>query len=534
MNLLARIAAKPLQATLLLMLLGALLLSLGIASPTGLTGKDEYLLGLRIPMEMMQRDAWWVPYVDGLPRLKKPPFMYWLGRASFEAFGPSLAAARALTVAFSLLLLGCALWLGRRLTGRWQTGLFAAAVLLGISGMASESRRLMLDVPVATLSAAAFCTYLAWLDKPDRPRLLGTALLLTLALMTKGPMGLVVFGAGVAALWLTRLDTRPLMRARLKPQLLMLALAAVLPVVWYVHVRLVFPTEFIAAGKDELEARQFQPSLNPLIGILTLALPYSFIALAAGFTGRKTETVRLLGAWLLIGLLPFFLFRSFERYLIGALLPLSLLVALSIEQGQVPAWARRLGSAVPALLVGLLGMLLWRFELGGWYWLVLPLAWFLWAWWKPTLSPLPLLLSAMLLWAVGWGIAFPRLGVNAVAPEVVELTRGRQVILFDGPQPALLPILVKSPLRQTSQLRREDLKPGTQIALRLIDNGRLQAQLQALGVLVREVGADVTLASSGSGIRFARDQATWDDWKQAWRERSLEGLKTRIVIFQVM
>jgi predicted neuraminidase/4-amino-4-deoxy-L-arabinose transferase-like glycosyltransferase len=482
MNLLARIAGKPRQAIAGLLLLGALVLGLGIQQPTGLTGKDEYLLGLRIPMEMMQRDAWWVPYVDAAPRLKKPPFMYWLGRASFETFGPSLAAARGLTTAFALLLLGCAMWLGRHLTGRWQTGLLAAAVLLGISGMASESRRLMLDVPVAALSAAAFCAYLAWLDRPGKARLLATAAFLTLALMTKGPIALVLFGAGVAALWRVRPALSPTLRTQLKPLALMLALAAVLPVAWYLHVRLSFPAEFIAAGKDELEARPFQPSLNPLIGIVTLALPYSFIALAAWFKGRKTETVRLLGVWLLITLLPFFLFRSFERYLIGSLLPLSLLAALAIEQGQVPAWARRLGSLVPALLATLLGILLWRFELGGWLWLVPVLAWFLWAWWKPALSPLPLLLSAMLLWAVGWGIAFPRLGVNAVAREVVELTRGRQVILFEGPQPALLPILVKSPLRQTSQLRREDLKPGTQIALRLIDNGRLQAQLQALGV----------------------------------------------------
>ena len=148
----------------LLLLCAALALGLGIDQATGLTGKDEYLLGLRIPLEMIQGDHWWVPFIDGAPRLKKPPFLYWTGRAAYETFGPTLLVARGITVCFALLLLTCTAWLGKRLSGQWRTGLLAAGVLLGISGLASESRRLMLDVPVAALSVAAFCCYLRWID----------------------------------------------------------------------------------------------------------------------------------------------------------------------------------------------------------------------------------------------------------------------------------------------------------------------------------------------------------------------------------
>ncbi len=182
----------------ILFVLAALILGLGISSPTGLTGKDEYLLGLRIPLEMMQDSRWWVPFIDGAPRLKKPPFIYWTARASYEAFGPSLAAARGVTISFSLLLLACVNWLGKRFTGSRQTGLIAAGVLLGMSGIESESRRLMLDVPVAALSAAAFCCYLRWLQPsplsplPEEKRhsiewpwLIASALCLSAALLTK-------------------------------------------------------------------------------------------------------------------------------------------------------------------------------------------------------------------------------------------------------------------------------------------------------------------------------------------------------------
>src|SRR5690242_11724977 len=113
------IRTQPLLALLVLLLIAALALGYGIGQPTGLTGKDEYLLGLRIPLEMMQRDAWWVPFIDGAPRLKKPPFIYWLGRASFESFGPSLLAARGITVTFALMLTACTAWLGKRLASSW-------------------------------------------------------------------------------------------------------------------------------------------------------------------------------------------------------------------------------------------------------------------------------------------------------------------------------------------------------------------------------------------------------------------------------
>src|SRR5215471_18864660 len=111
------------SSLLLLGVLAALVLGLGVYSPTSLTGKDEYLLGLRIPLEMMQDGRWWVPFIDGAPRLKKPPFIYWTARASYEAFGPSLLSARGVTIAFALLLLACVAWLGKRFTGLLQTGL---------------------------------------------------------------------------------------------------------------------------------------------------------------------------------------------------------------------------------------------------------------------------------------------------------------------------------------------------------------------------------------------------------------------------
>ncbi|CAG4882991.1 4-amino-4-deoxy-L-arabinose transferase-like glycosyltransferase [Georgfuchsia toluolica] len=535
---------RPLKL-LLLMLLAALILGLGIAAPTGLTGKDEYLLGLRIPLDMMQEHRWWVPFIDGAPRLKKPPFIYWTARASFEVFGPSLAAARGVTIAFSLLLLGCVTWLGKRFTGSLQTGLIAAGILIGMGGIESESRRLMLDVPVAALSAAAFCCYLRWLQPsplsplPEEkhhflawPWLIASALCLSAALLTKGPIAVVVFGAGLLALLFFR-EPRELMFGRWWWHGLLAVMALALPLYWFLYVRQHYGVELAAATQDELEARQLLSiSADPLIGIITLSLPWSFIAVHALWSRRHEADIRLLGLWLLFTLLPFFLIRTFERYLIGSLAPLALLAAIHLDT-HAPPWTRRLGSLLPGLLALALVVLLWRFERGGWWWLVIPLAYFFWAWWRPALGAKHLIASAALLWSIGWGLAFPALEVNAVPQQVLDLSHERQVTLFAGPQPALLPILSRRPLHQTNRLTRADLGRDALIMLRAEDTVSMKAQLQELGANARPLFEYRALTSAGSGIRFAREGATRDDWQLAWDARSAAPLMSTIRVYQV-
>ncbi len=535
-------AARQLALALLLAALAVAVLALGISAPTGLTGKDEYLLGLRVPLEMMERDAWWIPFIDGEPRLKKPPFIYWLGRASYEAFGPSLAAGRAITVAFSLLLLGCAAWCGRRLFGSWLAGLCAAGVLLGMSGMASESRRLMLDVPVAALATAAFCCYWSWLERPRWTALLGSAALLSAALLTKGPPALVIFGAGVLALLLARRELWQPVIARWWQQIIFGVTAFALPAYWYYDVKQSYGEQLAAAAAHELEARSlWQLSPDAVIGILTLALPWSFIAFHALWTQRRESHTqahaRFLALWLGISLLPFFFVQVFDRYLIGSLLPLALACGLVLQRGMPLAWTRRLGSLVPALLALALCLLLFRWNKGNgmlhWGALAAALGFFLWAWWRPHGTAIELVLSAVLLWGIGWGVAFPALGVNAVPQAAIDLAKDRQVILFMGPQPALLPALTRRALHQTSQLTAADVTPRTIIAVRAEDAAALGTQARALGVDLAPAVQYRALTSAGSGIRFARQGATLDDWKSAWRLRTPAPLESTVHLLEV-
>ena len=532
------LAFSPARQTLLLFLLALAVLAPGIWEATGLTGKDEFFLGLRTPMEMIEGDHWLVPYLDGAPRIRKPPLLYWLGRAGFEAFGISLVSARFVAVLFAALLVVSTAGIARRLSGHSQTGWIAGCVLLGCLGMASEGRRFMLDVPVAALSTAAFWSLLTWLESGQKKWLTATALLLAAGFLTKGPIVALVCGGGVLALLATgRLRLTELARQWL-PLTGHALLFALLALPWFFVVRMLYPeaAELVLAG--ELESRQFfNFSPGILLGLLNVALPWVFVfAVAAWAAWRRPAADRLALFWFFATFLPFAFIRSFDRYLIGSLVPLAILIALALPNLRA-RWPFRLGLLLALLLGGgLAGFTLW-FGLGGWYWLLLPALYFGWAWWRDrglghTLT------APMLFWvALLWGV-FPAIGVNAVPEEVRELGRTRDIAMLDGPQPALLPILSQRAHRQYSQLDRHDLAElkalNALVFVESQDIPRLEQAVAAAGLRAKQIGSYRNLASHGSGLRFARVGATADDWKQAFATRDLAPLMTTIVWFEIV
>ncbi len=527
----------PRRQTLVLFLLALAVLLPGIWEATGLTGKDEFYLGLRTPMEMMEGDHWLVPFLDGAPRIRKPPLLYWLGRLDFELFGPSLAAARALAACFAALLVVSAAGIARRLLRDDRAGFVSGLILLSCLGLHTEGRRFMLDVPTAALSAAAFWSLLVWLDRRRWPWLTLTALLLAAGFLVKGPVVALVCGGGFLALLaggrLSPASLRPHWPALLANAALCLALA--LP--WFFLVRALYPEATQHVLADEMESRRFF-DLTPgiVLGLANIALPWFFVfASAAWEKRRQPQAPRLLLAWFLATFLPFLFIKSFDRYLVGSLVPLAIFLAWALP-GLAARWPFRLGMAVALLFGASLAAFAFWFGLGGWPWLILPAAYFAWAWWRPR--PLAHTAAApTLFWiALLWGV-FPALGVNAVPPEVVELGRQRPVALYDGPQPALLPILSARTHRHYATVDAHDATElralGAVVFAEDNDVPRLEAQLAAAGHALVPLGSYRTLASHGSGLRFARSGAAARDWREALASRRLDPLQTTIRWFEV-
>lgn len=530
-------ALTPARQTLLLFLLALAVLVPGIWEATGLTGKDEFFLGLRTPMEMIEGNHWLVPFLDGAPRIRKPPLLYWLGRANFELFGISLGGARLIGVLFAALFIVSTAGIARRLSGRNETGWLAGCILLGCLGMASEGRRFMLDVPVAALSTAAFWSLLAWLEQRRTGWLTLTTLLLAAGFLVKGPIVGLVFGGGCLALLFGRRlrlgELRPQLPALLGHALLWAAIA--LP--WFFIVRMLYPEAANLVLVDELESRQFF-SLSPgiLLGLLNIGLPWVFVfALAVWQQRRASALSRLALAWFLVTFLPFLLIKSFDRYLIGSLAPFAVFLALTLPQIQA-RWPYRLGALLALLLGGGLAAFAFWFGLGGWYWLLLPAAYLGWAWWQAR-RPAHTLAAPAVFWiALLWGV-FPALGVNAVPPAVIELGRQQAIAMFDGPQPAMLPILSAHAQRQYSRLDKFDLAElaagKTPIFLESKDLPRFEDSLKTAGYEARQLGSYQTLASHGSGLRFARVGAGKADWQAALASRSLAPLLTTVLWFEI-
>ena len=80
-------AMSPRHQTALLFFLTLVALLPGIGAATGITGKDEFYLGLRTPMEMLASDHWLVPFLDGVPRIRKPPLLRGQKRQRHSALG---------------------------------------------------------------------------------------------------------------------------------------------------------------------------------------------------------------------------------------------------------------------------------------------------------------------------------------------------------------------------------------------------------------------------------------------------------------
>lgn len=528
---------SPARQTLLLFLLALAVLIPGIWEATGLTGKDEFFLGLRTPMEMIEGQHWLVPFLDGAPRIRKPPLLYWTGRASFEIFGISLVSARMIGVLAAALLIISAAGIARQLSGKRDTGLIAGCILLGCLGIATEGRRFMLDMPVAALSSAAFWSLLSWLKTGRFFQLTVTTLLLAAGFLTKGPIVALVFGGGCLALLLSGQLRDKQLAQHWKTLLGHTLLWALLALPWFFVVRALHPETTKLVLADELESRQFF-NLSPgiLLGLLNVALPWVFVfALAAWQQRRVSGPTRVLLLWFLATFLPFLLIKSFDRYLIGSLVPLSIFLAISLPQIKM-RWPFRLGIVLALALGGVLAGFAFWFQLGGWYWLTLPALYLGWAWWHERALAHTLAAPAIFWMALLAGV-FPALGINAVPATVIELARSQSVAMYDGPQPAMLPILTKQAQRHYGKLDKFDLRElatsKTPVFVEEKDIFSFKTALTASNHQASQLGSYQTLASHGSGLRFARVGATEEDWKAAFASRSLTPLLTTVFWFEV-
>lgn len=543
---------RPSLLALFLFLLAVAVLLPGITEVTGITGKDEYLLGLRTPMHMIEGGHGWLPWLDGEPRLKKPPLIYWLGKISYETLGVSLFSGRIIGVLFAALFSVVAGLLAWSLFKDRRAMLLSGLIILGSLGVMIDGRRLMLDIPVAALSGVAILFLVYWRAYGRAVDIIVSGAVLGLAFLLKGPVAFFFYFAAFFALLIATPGSSSFIRRSWLAGLMGVLVFCLVAVPWFAYLAVEFPELLSKTFASEVAERElFNFSISPFFSLLLMALPWSPVLFAIlwrkqsqtaslkVWPGDKIDTKKFLVLWLVLSILPFFFFKSFSRYLYGCMIPLSLLVSLLIfEKENLSAYRNWLRSGlILSVIIGatLIFFLLWfrGYQPVIIAPLLLMLA-FILCWWRSE-NLLQMAFMSVLYWLGIISMVYPALGINRIPDGLLEKVKGEYVVLFAGPQPAMLPIVAGKGMRDTSRLwslpeAQRDSCKGILLFSPVKHFITARTQLDKLDHSWTELGRYRVLSSRGSWIRIAHEDATKEDWKRAFFKRDLDSLGTEIIL----
>ncbi len=524
-------------------LLGVISLLPSIWSETSITASDEYVLTFRTPMEMNERNQFLTPWCNEQPRLRKPPLMYWAILGAYKTFGVNLVSARlwGVLAGAGLALVAC---LMERELFR-TSGLLAGLLCLSSVGLAASARQAMLDLPVACSSALAVWLFVRWLRKQSLINLLPCAVWLGISFLLKGPVGLLFFLAGAgAALW--TIGERGLLRRNLRQVILCLGVFLALSIPWPLAMQILWSDRFFKILAEEVSARQFGKStgmapISALGGALGLIAPWTPVVLAAVWqhlridkSKRSPETNGLI-LWVLISVTPFFFMESFERYMLAVLPAEAVIASVWLKrEGTVQRVTMVIGVAAIALAGCLFAIFSFWFKLAFW----LPLGAFglvIWLVWRSS-RPAPahaLALGVIALLVVVLGGIYPTLGLSSLPSNLQQIVGNRVARTFNSSQPGLLSMRLGYSVQN---FHPDRLKAGD-VEIVIVEQDACKQFEEVAGsakLNARELSRFGTLYSRKAWARFARRDATQRDWMNAARDRSLDGLRSTFVIFEVV
>ena len=192
--------------------------------------------------EMLHSGSWLVPLLDGKPFIDKPVLFHWLQGASVWLLGETEFAARLPSAVAALSLFAITRWAGGILFGL-EVGSLAAIMFATIPATFALASIALFDMVFACfLFGGLACLLVAAKQDRERVELCGYVLV-TLAVMTKGPVALVLVGLWIVAAAAFSVTTRDqISRLHWKLGLLCVALAAS---PWFVWMEGRFGAEFV-------------------------------------------------------------------------------------------------------------------------------------------------------------------------------------------------------------------------------------------------------------------------------------------------
>jgi len=329
-----------------------------------------------IPREMLERNDFLTPRLNYVKYFEKPPLYYWLNCISFSLFGQNEFAARFFSALSALLGIILTYQIGRAIFGR-REGLLAAMVLGTSMGYLVQGRLNTTDMALSLFMTASLGFFLLALRQDAHRRTLSfylSSACAALAVLTKGPIGVILPGIAIALYMIPRrrrswLSMMPLARA--------IALFILLSAPWFILVSIRNPEFpgffFVAMNLKRFTApdEHVQPLWFFIPILLGFMFPWSlFLPAAAGrFWNGRAERGAGGRSFLWIWLLVIFCFFSLSKSkLVTYILPAFPAVALLIGQalsdacdGNFKLVRRQAWAICSLLIIGAIGFALYPF-----------------------------------------------------------------------------------------------------------------------------------------------------------------------------
>jgi 4-amino-4-deoxy-L-arabinose transferase-like glycosyltransferase len=194
--------------------------------------------------EMLQQHSWMTPYLFGQPQFEKPIFLYWLLKLGFLIFGINSFATRFFPALFGILGV-VAVYLLARLGFRDDKKAFISAMVMMTCGLyIGLARTVFTDLIFSVFILLALLSFY-WGYVFEKRKAAGLCLFFifsALAVLTKGPLGLIIPALTVAMFLFIKKDIRFLLNRYFVWGLLVFSLVC-LP--WYVLMFKLYGNNFI-------------------------------------------------------------------------------------------------------------------------------------------------------------------------------------------------------------------------------------------------------------------------------------------------